>query len=505
LNSIIERSDEPLPTPMKSAGVLVLLGAVGFGAATVSGAQGDAETRFDRLSTAVVESMKEAGVPGAALGVFAEGRTFTRGFGMTSVDNPLTVTDETLFQIGSISKTLTGTLVMQLVERGRLDLDAPVRRYLPDFTVRDREASAAVKVRDLLTHVAGWEGDLFLDTGDGDDALARYVQDMAKLEQIAPFGAFYSYNNSCFSVAGRLIEVVTGKSYEAAWQEMLVSPLGLKQTFLRPQDVLTRRFVSGHSKTPRGSEVALPWALSRAERPMGGVVMSVRDLLRYGAFHLGDGSGPGGVRLLKPETLARMKEPVLIKQGTEDEMALSWHRTREGGILQVSHGGATVGQIALLLLVPERQFAVAILTNSGSGRQVTRDVSRAALKEFLDVTITDPPERPVEPSELEALVGLYSRPYADLEVAHKDGRLLVTYRAKAGFPDQSTPVPPPGPPDSYGFYKKDGLIALEGPSKGSRGEVLRRSDGSVGWIRMGRIYRRQDAPAAAAAKGGQER
>ena len=308
-------------------------------------------------------------------------------------------------------------------------------------------------MRDLLTHVAGWEGDLFLDTGDGDDALARYVREMAKLEQVAPFGAFYSYNNSFFALAGRLVEVVTGRSYEAAWREMLVEPLGLKQTFLRPQDIMTRRFASGHRTTPRGPELALPWALSRAERPMGGVVMSVRDLLRYGAFHLGDGTAPGGARILKLETLARMKEPVLVKQGTEDEMALSWHLTHEGGILQVSHGGATVGRSPSC----SRSGAPACGRDPDELGRRPPGHARRKPRRVQGVPGRDdhhPKARPAEPGELEALVGLYSRPYADLEVTQKDGRLLVTYRAKAGFRTDGRPVPAPGPPDAYAFYRR---------------------------------------------------
>lgn len=165
----------------RAASGLAVLSAIGLAAATVVLAD-EADSRFDRVTATVAGTMKDAGVPGVALGVLAEGRRFTRGFGVTSVDNPLTVTDERLFQIGSISKTFPGTLVMQLVERGQLDLEAPVRRYLPDFAVHDAEASARLKLRDLLTHVAGFEGDLFLDTGDGDDALGRYVREIVQVE-----------------------------------------------------------------------------------------------------------------------------------------------------------------------------------------------------------------------------------------------------------------------------------------------------------------------------------
>jgi CubicO group peptidase (beta-lactamase class C family) len=123
---------------------------------------------------------------------------------VTNVDHPLPVTDRTLFQIGSISKTFTGTAMMRLIEQGKVRLDAPVRTYLPDFAVRDRIASRDVTVLDLLTHMSGWEGDLFEDTGEGDDAVARYVANLKKNEQVAPLRRLRSYNNSGFIVTARL-------------------------------------------------------------------------------------------------------------------------------------------------------------------------------------------------------------------------------------------------------------------------------------------------------------
>lgn len=185
------------------------------------------EERFERVSEALRVLMKEHGVPGAALGVYREGRSYTKAFGVTSLENPLTVTDETLFQIGSITKTFTGTLLMRLVEAGKVDLSSPVRRYLPDFGVADPDASARATVRDLVTHVGGWEGDLFDDTGNGDDALARIVREMNELEQQAPLGSAYSYNNAGFYAAARIIEVVTGKPYETTLEEQLLRPLQL--------------------------------------------------------------------------------------------------------------------------------------------------------------------------------------------------------------------------------------------------------------------------------------
>jgi CubicO group peptidase (beta-lactamase class C family) len=211
-------------------------------------------------------------VPGVAVGVLYNGETYTAGFGVTHVEHPLPVTEDTLFQVGSISKTFTCTVVMRLVEMGKLGLDATVRIYLPGFKVSDEEASTRATVRHLLTHMAGWVGDFFHDTGAGDDALERYVADMSELEQLAPVGTVWSYNNAGFSVAGRIIEVVTGQTYEAALKELVLEPLGLGHCFLGPGEVITRRFAVGHRDGTEGAQVARPWPLPRGVYPAGGIV-----------------------------------------------------------------------------------------------------------------------------------------------------------------------------------------------------------------------------------------
>ena len=217
------------------------------------------ESKWTRLGEFVTRVMKAKGVPGVVVGIHHGGEIATGGWGVTSVDNPLPITDETLFQIGSITKTFVGTAMMRLVEAGKVDLDAPVRTYLPDFWVGDEETSAGATVRHLLTHIGGWAGDFFHDTGAGDDALARYVVDMAELPQVTPLGVWWSYNNAAFSVAGRVIEVVSDQTLEAALSELVLEPLGLAHTFLDPGEVMIHRFAVGHDVEENGTaHVARP-------------------------------------------------------------------------------------------------------------------------------------------------------------------------------------------------------------------------------------------------------
>ena len=147
---------------------------------------------------AIQDAMRRYHTPGVAVGVLRDGRDEITTYGVTSIENPLPVQANTLFQIGSITKTITATMVMRLVEQGLLDLEAPVRRYLPELRLADEDVAQRVTLRHLLTHTAGFVGDDFSDTGSGDDAVARYVANMVELPQITPLGALFSYCNSGF-------------------------------------------------------------------------------------------------------------------------------------------------------------------------------------------------------------------------------------------------------------------------------------------------------------------
>ena len=440
--------------------------------------------QWERMQAFVDERINALGIPGASVGVLHAGEERTAGFGVTNADHPLPVTAGTIFQIGSITKTFTGTMLMMLAEQGKLTIDAPIRSILPEFRVVDETASAQATIRHLLTHTGGWEGDVFADTGSGPDALALYVKRMADLTQIAPLGAAMSYNNAGFAVAGRIVEILTGKPYREALREMLLEPLGLDGSTLDAGHVMLKRFAVGHKVALQGSKPAGPWPLPRYVEPMGGLLCPVGDLLTYARFHLGDGTAPNGQRLLRPESLAAMHAPAVPVCGKES-WGLPFAVDDSSGLRVVSHGGGTVGQIAMLAFVPEQDFAIAILTNADRGGQLTRETIGWALREFLGAEAEDPrPQAGVE-MDLVPLVGRYSRPFQDLELGLLGGRLISQTTFKHGFPSQDSPVPPPPPPETLLPCAPDRLLVVDGPSAGRTVDVVRRSDGSIGWLRSG--------------------
>lgn len=446
--------------------------------------------KWDRLSESVAKMMEDNGIPGVAVGILHKGKTTTAGFGVTNIDHPLPVTDETLFQIGSITKTFTGTAIMRLVEDGKLNLDARVRTYLPDFKLPDETAASQATIRHLLTHLGGWRGDFFDDTGAGDDALAKYVANMNELEQITPIGTVFSYNNAGFSLAGYVMEKVTGKSYQAALKELALEPLGLNSSYFNPGDIMALRFAVGHNVTGQDTKVALPWPLSRSAYPAGGIICNVHDLLRYARFHLGDGGMDDGTRLLSSESMNQMQSPQVVVWGDE-AWGLTWAVDDTGGTRKVSHGGGTMGQISQLMLVPTHAFAIAIFTNANRGGVLTREIVNLALNEYLGLETKDP--APIEASvqELAAYVGRYCGS-SDIELGILGGKLVGQLTYKGGFPSKDTPPPPPPPPLSLTLCEKDRLLVLDGPLRNAQADVIRKPDGSIGWLRIGgRIHVRE--------------
>ena len=450
----------------------------------------DAEELFAGICDRIPDAMAKHKVPGVVLGIVSEGREFTRGFGVTNVRHPVPVDEKTLFQIGSTTKTFTATAVMRLVEARKLGLDQPIRSYLPDFTMRDAEVTAKITMRHLLTHTGGWDGDFFPDTGNGDDALARYVKLMADLPQLTPLGTILSYNNSAFSLAGRVIEAVTGKTYEAALKELVLEPLGLRHSFLFPTDAMTHSYAVGHTTIADKTIVLRPWNLTRASAAAGGIAASMKDQLRYARFHIGDGSAEDGARVLSQESMTMMQTP--RGPGVLDmKMGLAWMITDIGGRRRVYHGGGTFGQISAFTMTPARKFALALKTNSSSGGLFNIEVTKDIAAKFLGDETSDPAEIPMTPAQMTEYSGHYSAALGDIEIKEDAGKLMLQPLPKGGFPTAGTPSGPPPPPFRIGLVGTDRIAMVEPPFKEIQGEFIRNPDGSIAWLRWGhRIHGR---------------
>ncbi|MGE5375725.1 MAG: serine hydrolase domain-containing protein [Bacteroidota bacterium] len=439
------------------------------------------DPKFGTIIRFIRKEMKRLQVPGVSIGMYHNGNEQAAGFGITSIEHPLPVTVDTLFQTGSISKTFTGTLLMMLVEQGRVDLDAPVRKYIKDFKVKDQNVTRKVTVRQLLTHMGGWVGDYFNDFGNGDDALQRMVKDLAKLPQIQRLGTIWSYNNTGFNVAARIIEIVTKKPYEQAMQQMLLDPLDLHMTFFYPSDLLfTHRFVVGHQKVDGEVKVARPWAIGRAGNGVGGVVSTVGDLLRYTRFHM----SKGRKNLISGKSLKAMRVPQ-ADAGARGLMGITWFIRKIGEITVYSHGGATNGQQAYFFFIPEQDFACAILTNSDDGGILTSGAFSKVMKLYFDAQAKPPQPIEVASKDLLEYAGRYQIGTECFDLKVKDQLLIYHHIPLGGFPMPSTPPGPAMPPMRFSFYESDKVIGLDEPYKDALGEFFRDEKGRLQFFRIG--------------------
>ncbi len=449
------------------------------------------DSRPKTLARQIRKAMKHYQVPGVALAILHDGLEYTAGFGVTSIENPLPVTADTLFQTGSITKTFTGTAVMRLVEMGKLDLDTPIRHWLPQLSLQDQEVACKVTLRHLLTHTAGWMGDYFDDLGWGDDALAEMVGRMTALAQLTPPGQVYSYNNAGFYLAGRLIEIAAGQTYERVIKELILDPLGLEMSFFFPHEVMLHRFVVGHRIENGTLIVSSPWAVGRAVHPVGGLVSNVKDLLCYARFQLGDGSLPAGERLLQSQTMAEMQQPGISTGKAGERVGLTWRiqQIQEKNI--VGHGGATNGQIARLSMVPSEQFALVILTNADRGDELIRDISRWVYRAYLNLNEPNPVLLKLPKSRVLHYTGRYSSLMQDIVLKPHSAGLMLEIIPRGGFPGRNSRPSPAPPPVRLAFSSPDQVIALDEPMKDSSGDFLYNPDGSVAWFRFdGRIHAR---------------
>ncbi len=449
------------------------------------------DDKFRLVCEEVINKMNRLPIPGTVVGVSHDDKELIAAFGTTSVEHPLPVTEDTLFQIGSITKTYLATAIMRLVEMGKLELDVPIRAYLPELKLMDETVAARVTMRHLLTHTGGWVGDYFNDFGIGEDALTKMVAKMADLQQLTPLGEIWSYNNSGFYLAGRVIEVITGVNFETAMKELVLDPLGLKMSFFFAHDVITHRFAVGHEVVDKQPKVARPWAIGRAGHPAGGIICTVKDLFHYARFHMGDGTTSDGTRLLSPESLGLMQTPLFPSTGIS-MIGLSWGITTVDGTKMIGHGGGTNGQVTLLRIVPSRKFSVAVFTNSDEGDTLCFEIVNSATKHYLGLTLPEATPLNLPEEKLLSYAGQYDAAGAVCEISFREGGLVLQVTPKGGFPTPDSPPPQAPPPVRVALYAEDRVIVLDEPMKDTRGEFLRNPDNSIAWLRLGgRVHARQ--------------
>jgi CubicO group peptidase (beta-lactamase class C family) len=448
------------------------------------------------LSPVVKAAMKKNGVPGVSVGILHGDEEHCFGYGTTNIEFGLPVDPETLFQIGSTTKTFTGTLVMHLVEQGKLDLDAKVVDYLPKFRLPDAKVASKVTVRHLMTHTGGWRGDLFPDTGRGGDAIRKAVVSLAKqAEQLTPLGKVWAYNNAGFYILGTLIEKVTRKPYEQAVNEVILQPLGMTNSFWFAEDVIGRKHALGHGHTKDGLRIARHWGLMRAANPAGGLASTAPDQLKFARLHLGDGTAPDGTQILSPASVKEMQQVQAEAGSVSSHVGLTWLLDDLGGARVVKHGGSVNGHMSAFLMLPDHGFAITVLTNGDKGHDLEVPVINAAAELFCGIKVKPPKRRKLTSAELAPYCGSFKMS-GEIKMRFSasggglTGEIVVPDEIREKHPEAVATLPPP---TRFAFVADDRVVSTTDPGIPRRGEFVRGPKGDVEWFRWGgRLLKRVD-------------
>ena len=319
------------------------------------------ETDFTAIDAYVQGQMDNLGIPGMALGIIQDGQiAHLRGFGVAD-SSGRAVRAQTPFYIGSITKSFTALAVMQLVEAGKMDLDATVQTYLPWFTLADKEASAKIKVRHLLnqtTGIAEQDGNRFWFSQLG---LEEQVRQLDTIKLSHPVGSTYEYCNINFMIAGLIVEKVSGQSYADYVTENIFEPLDMIHSYASRELALTDGLAQGHIYM-FGRVFSDEGPIPPANLPAGTLIASVEDLSRYAIVHLNEGRYQDK-SIVSPQGMAELHAPA-ISEGGEQYYAMGWHVGKVDGISYMIHAGDAGRNHTTVILMPDRNSGLILLANA---------------------------------------------------------------------------------------------------------------------------------------------
>ena len=317
-----------------------------------------------RIDAFVGEQVRRHGIPGVALGIVEGDRiVHLQGYGRADATGR-PVTPQTPFLLASVSKPLTATAVLQLVEAGRVELDAPVQRYVPDFRVADPVASAQITVRHLLQHTSGIPLTA-CDTREDAVTLAQFVAELRTVDLAAPPGARHSYCSGNYNVLGRVVETVSGRSFADYMQRQVFAPLGMHHSYTAEREARRDGLAQGH-RWLFGLPVPAAERYNASQLPSGFLIASAEDLTHFLIAQL-NGGRFGSTSVLSPEGIAAMQAPGVPIGPGRGAYGLGWKTAPLGGVPVIQHYGDNYYYHGLAFIEPEtRRGAVLLMNGNGA-------------------------------------------------------------------------------------------------------------------------------------------
>lgn len=359
----------------------------------------DAVSAFEGFDEWVESVREEWKVPGLAVGVVLDGEVvLAKGYGYRDVEKKLPVTKDTLFAIGSNSKSFTAMVMGMLSDDGKLDWDQPVRDVMPDFRLHDPVATAQMTPRDLVTHRSGLPRHDLLWYASGLSREELYHR-LRHLEPSRPFREAFQYQNLMFMTAGYLVERVTGKTWEEVVDERILDPLNMERTnFSVDQSVTDPDFAYPYLEID-DEIVRIPFRNIDAVGPAGSINSSVEEMMRYVQLHLDYGK-VGDEELLSEATARRMQRPQMVVGGpiTAADSGHEVGPTSYGlglmigtyrGHHHVRHGGGIDGFVSAMEWLPHEDMGVVVLTNTSSSGAASTLIVRNVFDRLLGLDPID--------------------------------------------------------------------------------------------------------------------
>lgn len=332
------------------------------------------QTTIPAMKERVEAMLKMWNLPGISIALVSDGKMeYLGGFGARDVAAGLTMDGDTHLPIGSISKSFTALSLGILADEGKLDWDAPVRTYIPWLKLKNEETAKKVTARDLMSHRTGmakYDAHAVFCTKDDRKEM---VEDLQYLEMNAELGEVLQYSNQMVMLAGYLVEVLSGKTWEEFVQERILTPLGMTETSFKAEDLPGIENVSKGYVFTGADFMETMYLPLRGVAPAGGIVSTARDMAKYVAFQLGDGC-VDGQRIISKEQLTMCHTPQMngtpyfwqLEEVTDCKYGLGWFTDRYRGVEMASHGGNTLGFSSLLTILPEQNFGIILLSNATS-------------------------------------------------------------------------------------------------------------------------------------------
>ncbi len=335
-----------------------------------------AQTDIVAIDTLVAEEMSALNIPGLALAVVqGDEILYAQSYGVADPDGTV-ITLQTPFLLASLSKSFTALAIMQLVEQGAIDLDAPVQQYLPWFRMADEEASAQITVSHLLYHTSGiseYSGYEIQMNGDmSDTALENNVRRLSNSPLNAAPGETFEYSNTNYDILGLIVQTVSGQSYESYIEERIFAPLDMQNSYTSLEEAQANGMSSGYYRF-FGFPMLQQTPFSRTGTPSWGIISSADDMAHYLIAHLNEGRYED-TQILSPEGMAQLHQPGTQIEG--EDYAMGWNVFPLDDTAQSptvwGHIGTWSNYRTCMQIIPEEDLGIVVLLNTNDSDITSR-------------------------------------------------------------------------------------------------------------------------------------